>query len=1115
MAVWAGPELVLLYNDAYLPLLGSSKHPWAMGRTAGEVLEQDDAFGAELRMVREHGRSVRHPRGRGEVERSGPSEEARFTYTLTPIREGDGRVVGVLHLVEEAIDPPGACEEGYRALFRSIDEGMNVIELVYDESGHAIDYTILEANPAQERMTGRRNLTGKRASEVVPDLEDRWLAVFEEVARTGVAARFEAGSRPLERWFTVKASRVGGAGSRTLALVFHDVTQRKRREASQALLDAIAGDFAHLSTEEEITQAIGARLATHLDASTCSVADFAEGMAMVRSAFARPGAVTATVPLKVSDYLNEELQALARAGRTVVVRDTRADPRLDADRYEAMGVRAGIIVPFQKGGEWRHSLAVGASEPRDWREDQVRLLEEVAGRYFPRIERARAEEALRATLARARTISQNIRDYLVILRAVRGDSGEIVDWRYEDANEGALQLLGLGREDLIGTLLGALFPEQRDLPRRLERVLAEGRPVKYESTFRDMALWVTLFRIDEETVGSASVDITDRKQAEAYAQSLARFPEENPDPVLRLSGDLLVEYVNSAGLRAFGALGVERGLLVPTPIAGPARIALRERGPVKAEVVCQGAVYSVTVVAVGAEVNVYAQDITERKRAGEALRLSEARLRRLWDSGMIGIFYFDLDGSVTDANDKFLGTIGYTRDDLGSGRILWEQLTPPEYRSRDERAIEELRAAGVDTPYEKEFIRKDGSRVSVFLGAAMFDDERQRGISFVLDIEERKRAEQGLRASEAALREADRRKDEFLGVLSHELRNPLAPIRNSLFILDRAAAGSPQARRAKEVVERQVLHLSRLVDDLLDMTRIARGKVKLDRSELDLVGLVRRTVEDNLGLLSQRGLEIEVRVPRGRVRVIGDETRLVQVLGNLLQNAAKFTPPGGRVTVAMSVAGRVAELHVRDTGAGIERALLGTIFEPFTQGEQTLARSDGGLGLGLSLVKGLVELHGGEVRALSEGPGHGTDLVVTLPLARSPSSARGRRRRRSRGQAVRRRVLIVDDNEDAADSLAQLVEFLGHEAEVAHEGRTALAKARANPPDVILCDIGLPGMDGYAVAREVRRGGPEGVRLVAVSGYARPEDIERATEAGFEGHVAKPPDPDRIKHLLQ
>jgi signal transduction histidine kinase len=364
----------------------------------------------------------------------------------------------------------------------------------------------------------------------------------------------------------------------------------------------------------------------------------------------------------------------------------------------------------------------------------------------------------------------------------------------------------------------------------------------------------------------------------------------------------------------------------------------------------------------------------------------------------------------------------------------------------------------------------------------------------------------------AALQAADRRKDEFLAMLSHELRNPLAPIRNSIYILNHFDAGSEQAGHARAIIERQTQHIARLVDDLLDVTRIARGKIELRRSRADLTELVQRTVQDYTPVFEQFGIVLSTSLPEHPVWASVDATRVAQLVGNLLQNAAKFTPAAGRVDLSLRSADGWAEIRISDTGAGIPPELLPSLFEPFMQGKQSLARTEGGLGLGLALVKGIVELHQGSVSAQSEGLGKGSVFTVRLALLAfddappAPSSL-------AHHAAQARRALVVDDNKDAADTLAQLVSMFGHTAEVAYDGATALAKARANPPDIVLCDLGLPGITGYDVARALRAE-RSGIRLVAISGYAQPEDIANAREAGFEQHIAKPIDPDKLESLL-
>jgi two-component system CheB/CheR fusion protein len=376
------------------------------------------------------------------------------------------------------------------------------------------------------------------------------------------------------------------------------------------------------------------------------------------------------------------------------------------------------------------------------------------------------------------------------------------------------------------------------------------------------------------------------------------------------------------------------------------------------------------------------------------------------------------------------------------------------------------------------------------------------------DITERKRSEQ-------ELRDADRRKDEFLAMLSHELRNPLAPILGAVDILDRAPPGSEQARRARAVIERQGRQMAQLIDELLDVTRISRGKIRLRLESLELRDLVRRTGEDHQDLFSRNGVELEVALGGEPVHVNGDATRLAQVVGNLLQNAAKFTPPGGRAKLTLGIANHgLATITVRDTGVGIPPEVLPRLFEPFMQGQKTIDRTAGGLGLGLSLVKTVVDLHGGSVSARSDGVGRGAEFVVHLPLEpREP-------RRVKPGAAAREgalagRVLVIEDNVDWAETLKTALEMNGQEVEVAFTGPEGLEKARRLRPDVILCDIGLPGMDGYQVARTLR-GDPElrSVPLVAVSGYAAREDVERAMQAGFDSHFAKPPDLERLKRTM-
>jgi signal transduction histidine kinase len=370
-----------------------------------------------------------------------------------------------------------------------------------------------------------------------------------------------------------------------------------------------------------------------------------------------------------------------------------------------------------------------------------------------------------------------------------------------------------------------------------------------------------------------------------------------------------------------------------------------------------------------------------------------------------------------------------------------------------------------------------------------------------------------LRESKDRLEETDRRKDEFLAVLSHELRNPLAPIRSSLYLLDRAAPGSREAARARAVIDRQVKQLSRLVDDLLDVTRISHGKISLARERVDLREVVRRTCDDGRSAFDEREIELHLDLPFGPVWVDADPTRVSQAVGNLVHNAAKFTPRGGRVVASVAVRDGRAQIAVADDGVGLDPGDLERIFQPFAQAEQGLARTHGGLGLGLALVKALVELHGGSAEARSDGPGRGAEFVIRLPLADAAAPAAGEA---GTGAAARPLVvLVVEDNLDAGESLVDVLELHGHRVRLATDGRSGLRLARELRPDVVVCDVGLPDLDGYEVARAIRADADlRATRLVALTGYALHEDRQRTRAAGFDAHVAKPADVDELLALL-
>jgi len=383
------------------------------------------------------------------------------------------------------------------------------------------------------------------------------------------------------------------------------------------------------------------------------------------------------------------------------------------------------------------------------------------------------------------------------------------------------------------------------------------------------------------------------------------------------------------------------------------------------------------------------------------------------------------------------------------------------------------------------------------------------------EIVQRGRLEEELRQQTAELAEAHRRKDEFLSMLAHELRNPLAPILYSTQALDHLARAEPAIQRHRGVIERQVKHMSRLVDDLLDVSRITRGTIVLRKEVLRLDEILDRAIESVRPLVEAREQRIQLSQPAEPIWLDVDPTRLEQVMVNLLTNAAKYSDRGSAITVESEQREARVVVRVKDTGIGIAPDLLPHVFDLFVQEQQALDRAQGGLGIGLTLVKGLVESHGGEISAHSNGPGCGSEFLVTLPAAASPEAPLAPSPPASASRRAGVRVLIVEDNPDAAETLTDLLELWGHEVCHAPDGSTALEQARSFQPDLALVDIGLPGMDGYELARRLRAQGP--VRpplLVALTGYGQEDDQRRSREAGFDRHLVKPIDLQVLRALV-
>jgi PAS domain S-box-containing protein len=498
--------------------------------------------------------------------------------------------------------------------------------------------------------------------------------------------------------------------------------------------------------------------------------------------------------------------------------------------------------------------------------------------------------------------------------------------------------------------------------------------------------------------------------------------------------------------------------------------------------------------------DVHAFPIGERAQALVAVRFSDITRRRRIEERLgsvrriqtVGVLFWGDDFRLVDVNDGFLAMSGYTREE--SIGLTWQQLAPPEFHEASRKAVQEVMAAGETTPYEKQYIRKDGSRWWGLFAARRVGDEV---VEFVLDVTERKQAEE-------ALREADRHKDEFLATLAHELRNPLAPLRSGLEVLRRAIPPEAVALRTLDVMDRQVDHLVRLVDDLLDIARIGAGKVRFERQLVSMHAVLAASIEATQAAIDAKGHRLEVALPPEDCHVQGDADRLGQVFSNLLSNAAKYTPPGGRIWLELLPRPDHVLVRLSDTGVGIPKEQQSRVFELFSQVGDHQRHAEGGLGIGLSLVHSLVELHGGSVHLESDGPGRGSRFCVRLPRVASPAPEAASHGRHAAAPAACR-ILIADDNADAAETLALLLEAEGHAVATAGNGVEAIARVRQFQPHVAFIDIGMPVMGGIEAARRIRDlpEGP-GVKLVALTGWGQAGDRERTREAGFDLHLVKP-----------
>jgi PAS domain S-box-containing protein len=628
-------------------------------------------------------------------------------------------------------------------------------------------------------------------------------------------------------------------------------------------------------------------------------------------------------------------------------------------------------------------------------------------------------------------------------------------------------------------------------------------------------------------------DVSERRRAEEAQARLAAIVESSQDAIVSKTLDSIIRTWNAGAERLFGykaeeAVGRSITLIIPPERLDEekeilARLARGERiehyETVRVAKDGRRLEISLTISPIrDAEGRIIgaskiARDVTGRKRAEEALRASERRFRTLTAHAPVGIFQTDREGNCLFVNECWCEMAGLSPEEAqGQG---WVRALHPDDR---ERVHEEwYTAVKAGQPFAAEYrFRTPHGKVTWLQGRAVgLGDEAGQGSDYIgtlIDITEQREAVE-------ALREADRRKDEFLALLAHELRNPLAPLRNGLEVM-RLASGKPEVvSRARDMMDRQLSHMVRLIDDLLDVSRISRNKMELRRSRVLLADVVSSAVEIARPAIEAAGHELTVSLPPEPVPLDADLTRLAQVFGNLLNNSAKYTEPGGRIWLTATREGGQVSVAVRDTGIGIPAFALPTLFDMFSQVDRSMERSAGGLGIGLALVKGLVEMHGGTVEAASPGQGQGSTFTVRLPVPADPAepSPGTPAEEWTDSTGLKRRILVVDDNRDSAASMAVMLRLVGNEVRTASDGLEAVELAEQFRPQVVLMDVGMPRLNGYEATRRIReRPWGRDMTIIALTGFGQEMDRARSKEAGCDGHLVKPVKlPDLEKLLIE
>ena len=1009
----------------------------------------------------------------GETEFSGVHGPRAYLTSKTPMRDAGGRVVGLVAITRDITDRHRAEQRLHEseARFRLLADALPQIVYVTEADGR-----VTFVNQQWRDYTGQSDAQQADLTPLVhPDDLPPLTAAWQHAAASGTSLSAEFRLRRAidgaYRWFLTRSVPVVDEAGRVLrwhgtSTDIHEQKLAEERtragEARQMFLVQLADELRRIGDPIEV-QAVASRL-LGLALGVHRVTYFE----VVGDRYRVLRDYVNGVKSLVGDYpaaaFGEDLFRCYQRGEIALAADVEADPGLSASQrasFRAIDIRAHLGVPLVKDGVFVAGLAVHDTHPRVWTHDEIALVQDTAERTWAAVEQARVEAALVASEARFRALFDTMDEGFCVVDVIFDDAGRAVDYRMVEMNPAFARHTGL--QGVLGRTAREFAPTLEEFWfETYGRVASTGESTRFVQQAQSLeARWfdVYAFRLGGDGSRKVAILFTD-VTARTLADQAAGLRSEQ---VRRLAA-VLPRISATTDLRSImGVVSAEARALIDTHQA-TATIVNGDDWP-----------HAVIVTSLSNKYAAWRE--FEREPTGQGIHSVVGQHNRP----------MRLTQSELEAHPAFHGFGAHRGDHPPLNGLLAVPLVGRDGRNMGVLQLSD-KVDGVFTADDEAVLTQVAQMAAVAIDNARLVDDLQL---------------------------ADRRKDEFLSVLAHELRNPLAPIRSGLHLMKILRDDAPTLARAREVMDRQVTHMVRIIDDLMDVTRISQGKLLVRKTPIALADVLSIAVETSRPLVEQAAHTLTVEVPEIPLVVDADETRLAQVFANLLNNAAKYTPPGGRVGLYVRQEGHDAVVTVADNGVGIPSAMLGQIFDMFTQVDRSLEKSQGGLGIGLNIARRLVEKHGGRISAESDGEGRGSRFVVHLPLVDPlPAVALPPAQLEPVAAGAQRRVLVVDDNTDAASSLRLIFEAMGHETRTAHDGRDAVAVAEQFRPDLILMDIGMPIMSGYDACRQIREKPWAGdVVMVACTGWGQEEDRQRSTQAGFDLHMVKPPIPAALEKL--